>query len=404
VVSSKALLALGSYALTVTILGCSDSTGNSDVKPLKLETLVAGYLTTCGQDAAGGLFCWGATLNGFPAPDTTAPCKDYFLGCLMTPTAAPAPPDLRDITISSGFAHLCGIGSDDAMYCAGYMLVTYDALISLGSTLTKYGPSDPVVAIAAGSTHDCAITTMDQTWCWGDYDYNVRGTGGPVDHDYDFVPNPVAGGWDFSSIVSGATSSCGLLASGQALCWGDPLRVGVNNPPIRVNECGLPTECVDHPVVVNHNRAFTRLAAGIVTCGIDDLTDLYCWGPNTEGWVGDGTTTDRQEPVKINLPGSVVDVFVGTSSSCAIITSGAAYCWGNNHDRQLGAGSTEPYLATPTRLQISKPLSRIAIGWQHGCALDRDKAVWCWGANSQAELGVGDTLPRMKPVQVPRPD
>lgn len=403
--SSLPLAAIGVLGLGITLFGCSDSTSPSVPRPLTLETLVAGGSTTCGLDAAGTLYCWGASLDGFPALDSSAPCVQSFLGCLLTPTAAPAPAGFHDLTMSTGFPHLCGIGDDEAMYCAGLMLVTSDGLVSLGNTLTRYGPADPIAGVASGTTHDCAVTAAGESWCWGDYDYNVRGTGGPVDHDYNFVPNLVAGDWEFASLVSGRAHSCGLLPSGQALCWGYPEMVGVDNPPIRVGECGLPAECVDHPVVVNHSRSFTRLASGgPVTCGIDDLTDLYCWGLNAEGWIGDGTTSDRQEPVEVAVPGSVIDVTVGDFSICAITSTGSAYCWGSNWAGQVGTGDTSAMVSTPTRLQIQAPIERIALGADHGCALDNNKRVWCWGLNSQGQLGVGDTLPHFTPVMVPHPN
>lgn len=129
---------------------------------------------------------------------------------------------------------------------------------------------------------------------------------------------------------------------------------------------------------------------GYHTCAISRSGAVFCWGDNSYGQLGDGTTVSRTLPVRVGgLTGSFVSVSAGEGHTCALDTEGQVFCWGSNNFGQLGIGSwidsREPVLVKalrPGALQIS-------TGAYTTCALDASARVMCWGNGGWGQLGNG---------------
>ena len=86
---------------------------------------------------------------------------------------------------------------------------------------------------------------------------------------------------------------------------------------------------------------FAAVSAGyLYTCGLTTAGVAYCWGFNSIGQLGDGTTTDRASPVLVGGGLSFAAVSTGSGHNCGLTTVGAVYCWGGNLHGQLGDGTT----------------------------------------------------------------
>ncbi|RPA63580.1 serine/threonine protein kinase [Gordonia oryzae] len=144
------------------------------------------------------------------------------------------------------------------------------------------------------------------------------------------------------------------------------------------------------------------------TCAIRDA-QLYCWGSNTNGVLGNGTTTDSSAPVKVNGLGKVTSVDLGWTSACAI-ADGALYCWGGNAQGQLGNGTTNASL-NPTKVDSLHNVTSVTVGADvtlvgdaitsltTTCAV-ADGGTYCWGANHDGQIGDGTTTDRPSPTRV----
>jgi alpha-tubulin suppressor-like RCC1 family protein len=151
---------------------------------------------------------------------------------------------------------------------------------------------------------------------------------------------------------------------------------------------------------------FKKVSAGSShNCGISQDDRLYCWGLNSDGQLGDGTTESKSTPVLVN-PGqmsvneNITDVAAGFSHTCAV-KSGAAFCWGKGASGRLGDGSTvDRYTPVAVDFTSNSGVSAIAAGDQHTCAI-KDGAAYCWGGNGK--LGNGSTSNSTTPVSVSGP-
>lgn len=376
----------------------SDPTGHEEPGQLVLASITSGNSGSCGLKAGNGvLICWGGAGAGILPPSTTGPCNNTGLVCVTRAVEVPTAHTFRQVSTTGLFGHVCGVTTQGGLYCWGEMLVTADFIVPIATTPQVFLASQPVAAVATGDTHDCAVTNGGAAFCWGDNDFNVRGTGGPVSHSFDFIPNPVSGGFTFTAITAGRTHTCGLEASGEALCWGQVEAVGLIAASPDTG-CGLATECVATPVRVAQNRHYKALSAGFqVTCGITTLDELYCWGP------GEANPGALIEPAKVDLPSAVTQVSVGWGIACAIVTGGDAWCWGRNTYGQLGNGSAADLVLPPAKVVDGHSFSAISAGSAHTCALGLEGRTWCWGSNQYGGLGTGDVMDHVKPVKVLAP-
>jgi len=137
---------------------------------------------------------------------------------------------------------------------------------------------------------------------------------------------------------------------------------------------------------------FVQLSAGgSSTCGLTAEGAAYCWGGNSSGQIGDGTTVSRTTPTAVGGILRFRTIVVGATHVCGLTLAGsAAVCWGENSFGQLGdeTTTTRPYSAAVTGGLVFQTLS--AHGGWHTCGLTVTGAVYCWGANGSGQVNGGN--------------
>ncbi|RBP98741.1 RCC1 domain-containing protein, partial [Bifidobacterium xylocopae] len=206
--------------------------------------------------------------------------------------------------------------------------------------------------------------------------------------------------WDFNTPV---TSSMTLTAQWQA--WQFTL-----NPTSGPDTAGNTLHITPPPNPPLPR--FTQISAGeLHTLAIGSDGNTYAWGENGYGQLGDGTTTDHNQPVRVRTPAGVhfTQVSAGDQHSLAIGDDGHAYSWGDNSHGQLGNGSsdTNPH---PTPARVTDPTANttwttISTGRYHSLAIDSDGHAYSWGTNNTGQLGNGnsDLNPHPTPARVTDP-
>ena len=135
-------------------------------------------------------------------------------------------------------------------------------------------------------------------------------------------------------------------------------------------------------------------------CALVHNSGAWCWGFNDDGQLGDGTTTNRSTPVAVSgLPLNLAQIAAADDHTCALLLNQTVKCWGLNSKGQLGDGTTSNS-STPVKVAGLTGAVQIALGDGYTCALLASGDVQCWGLNAFGELGDGGTTDSKSPVQV----
>lgn len=152
--------------------------------------------------------------------------------------------------------------------------------------------------------------------------------------------------------------------------------------------------------IMGAGRTYTKIATGSASsCGLLANGTVECWGQNSYGQVGDGTTTRRYLPVKVLGLSGASDIQAGVYHFCALTSGGAVKCWGRNDAGQIGDGSTANSLAPKQVSGLTSGVTRIFAAHQISCAIINGRTK-CWGRNDYGQLGDGTTTQRPTPVDV----
>ena len=351
------------------------------------------FLNTCAVTTRGAGFCWGSNLNGMLGAGAVDSLKQSAKPIYDTPM--PVDGGLSYAVLSGGFEHTCGVTPGGAAYCWG---ANFNGQLGNGDTTASPTPVAvtgglPFNAVSAGVYHSCGLATGGAIYCWGNNIAGELGNGAPISY-VNSSPVLVSGESSFVAIAAGYQYSCGLTTSGAAYCWGDNVSGELGNG--NLTSSGVPV-----PVAGGLN--FVALSAGDShACGLTRDGAAYCWGSNGSGELGNGTTQKSTSPVAVSGALTFAAISAGQGATCGVTTGGAAYCWGYNGYGQLGNAATPLTNApNPTPLLVSGGLTfaTVSTGYLHTCGVTPQGAAYCWGDNSEGELGDGSTA--IHPTSVP---
>ncbi|HAN31140.1 MAG TPA: hypothetical protein DCQ06_06030, partial [Myxococcales bacterium] len=126
-------------------------------------------------------------------------------------------------------------------------------------------------------------------------------------------------------------------------------------------------------------------------CALLKNKSVACWGRNNYGQLGDGTNLTSGKPVAVKDLKNIIDISAGYQHACAVDQQGKIYCWGYNSSYQLGEGTTTSSKVPVTAAKGITDAIAVSAGYNHTCALRKDKTVVCWGNNSDGQSGGSDS-------------
>lgn len=243
--------------------------------------------------------------------------------------------------------------------------------------------------MAAGSGHTCALTGSSAVFCWGDNAFGQLGTGSFSSTN---TPVRVNGLSNVVALATGATHTCALTETGTVFCWGEGGHGELGN--------GSNTYKVGTPVQVSGLSNVVAVTAGTgFTCALGGDGAVFCWGGNSSGVLGNGSTSSRNTPVAVSGLSNVVAVAAGGFHACALTSDDNVYCWGSGYYGQLGNGNRSGS-NTPVPVGSLSSAISLAAGGNHACAAGASGTTYCWGSGSYGQLGSGSSIDSSTPVPV----
>jgi alpha-tubulin suppressor-like RCC1 family protein len=353
--------------------------------------VAAGEYFTCGIREGNTLWCWGRGTDGELG---NGQAGNELLPQQITRKTA------GWTGVSAGDFHACATRNDGGLWCWGSNLY---GQTGVGTTAGAHRPlqvtspaADGWVSVTAGIDHTCALRADSTLWCWGRNDTGALGIGSTTSQSLpQQVTTPAADGW--TSVNAVANNTCATRGDGTLWCWGfnSSGQLGIGT-----------TTSQDLPQQVTAPAAggWASVVSGATTCATRGDTTLWCWGSGTFGQLGTGSTINESLPQQVSTPAAAgwTSVRVGYGHVCATRTH-ALWCWGLNDFGQLGTGDTaDSQLNTPQR--VTSPTAAgwtlIAAGGDHTCATHTGHALYCWGYNGFGQLGLGTTGQQNTPQHV----
>jgi alpha-tubulin suppressor-like RCC1 family protein len=255
-------------------------------------------------------------------------------------------------------------------------------------------------AIAAGEAFGFALLENGTVKSWGWNVLGQLGIGTTTNHN---EPVAISGLSGVTEVAAGGDTGLALLEGGTVKSWGwneyGQLGDGTTSGPEECVLVGITRSCSTKPVEVT---GFEEEVKQVSMGGDHGLALLKggtveAWGRNQFGQLGDGTTTDRDKPVKVEGLAEVKAVEAGSGYSVALMENGTVKVWGANGLGQLGVGSSEgpekcsttPCSVKPVEATGLSKVTSVSAGFSHSLALLENGTVKSWGSNYEGQLGVG---------------
>ncbi|HEC08209.1 MAG TPA: hypothetical protein ENI86_01420, partial [Acidimicrobiales bacterium] len=272
-------------------------------------------------------------------------------------------------------------------------------------------------AISAGTGNTCAIDTDLQLRCWGQGTNGQLGQGSTTsigDNPGEMGDNlpaiDLGTGHTAARVATTYSRTCAILDDGSLKCWGNNFggslgQGNTNNLGDQPNEMGDNLPSID----LGTGRTAVMVVGGLShVCALLDNGTVKCWGHNTAGQLGQGHTNDiGDNPGEMgdNLPSidlgtgrTAVAIAAGSHHTCAILDDGSLKCWGANTSAQLGLGDAQNRGDQPGEMGDNLPAVNLGTGrtavavssyFEHTCVILDNGSTKCWGNNFFGELGIG---------------
>ncbi|WP_229132995.1 RCC1 domain-containing protein [Bifidobacterium mizhiense] len=406
----------------------------------------SGFSLAVGSD--GNAYAWGNNSNGQLGDGTTI--ERHAPVMVRTPdrkTYPDLPEDFTYLQVSAEGSHSLALGSDGNVYAWGY---NYYGQLGDGTKDDKHAPvrvktpdrktypdlpkDFTYLQVSAGTNHSLAVGSDGNAYAWG---YNSNGRLGdgtsssrnaPVrvkTPDRKTYPDLPAD-FTYLQVSAGTNHSLAVGSDGNVYAWGynDDGRLGDGTTSNRYTPVRVKTP--DRKTYPDLPADFTYLqvsAGDWHSLALGSDGNAWAWGDNSNGQLGDGTTSNRYTPVRVKTPDrktypdlpadfTYLQVSAGSDHSLAVGSDGYAWAWGCNLYGPLGNNTASGYSdmnSVPKRVRdpaspadTSKGLkaAQLSAGDHDSLALGSDGNAWAWGDNTYGQLGNNSTNNKSAPVPV----
>ena len=307
---------------------------------LRFRQVSAGYYSTCGVTTDYRAYCWGDNARGELGDGTTTD--------RLKPVPVAGGRQFRQVEVT--FQHTCGVSyPDHRAYCWGD---NAEGQLGDGARTIRLTPVAVAGTLAfrqvtTGYNHTCGVTTDNRAFCWGNNRVGQIGDSTTVFRRV--KPTRVAGTRQFRQVDAGRDYNCAVTTDDRAFCWGEGRYGQIGNGKLAF---------YFWPRAVAGGLFFSRVSAGAFhTCGETTGNRAYCWGTGGHGELGDGTYTgNRLTPVAVVGGLAFAQVSAGSFQTCGRTPAFVAYCWGSNFYGELGDGTGGIPAKSSTPVAVADPM------------------------------------------------
>jgi len=394
----------------------------SPVQNLRFRTIAAGVDHSLAIDTSGDLWAWGRNSVGQLGNNSTT---NSPVPINLSALAGSPVQNLKFQTIAAG-GHSLAIDTSGNLWAWGS---NYAGQLGNNSTTNSSVPinlsalvGSPVQNLnfqtaSVGSSHSLAIDASGNLWAWGANYYGQLGNNSTTNSTVPINLSTLAGNpaqnVQFESIAANG-HSLAIDTANNLWAWGynNYGQLGNNSTTNSTVPINLST-LAGSPI---QNVKFQTLAAGYGhSLAIDDSNNLWAWGANHSGQLGNNSTTDSPVPINLStLAGSPLqnlqfNFVAAYNHSLAIDASGSLWSWGSNFFGQLGDGNnTTSQSSAPTNLSALANTSSVygvnfrtvSAGYEYSLAIDTAGNLWSWGANDYGQLGNNSTANSYAPINL----
>ncbi len=256
---------------------------------------------SCALDRRGDVYCWGHNGQGQVAPPP------------HTERHRPTRWDQISQAVALDTNHYtgCAVTESGEVHCWGPHGFPEPTLVEGLRDATHIG---------VGDYHRCAVVTGGQVACWGDNSSGQLGDGGTLNRDeVQLIPMLS----DAVQVTAGQGHTCVLQTSGSVKCFGSNSDGQLGDDLLAQLQSLTPTK------VRNLDEATAITAGSRHSCAVtEDDGEVYCWGANDQGQLGDGSTSESTRPVRARGLPAARSVDADDQTTCALTQAGEVYCWG----------------------------------------------------------------------------
>ncbi|HSU95987.1 MAG TPA: Ig-like domain-containing protein [Gemmatimonadaceae bacterium] len=254
-----------------------------------------------------------------------------------------------------------------------------------------------VGTLSTGGDATCGLLPLNRAYCFGTgtllgvtKDTSCFDDLGGSPRPCSLVPLRVGGNLQFTAVSVGDSVACGIILTSHVYCWGDQTYGELGNGISQAGPPALPAL-----VITTQGTAVTlvQISAGHAhACGVDPSGAAYCWGKDATFQLGGGGgkhAVNSSTPIPVWLGSTVhfTSISAGGNHTCALSDAGTAYCWGLNTDGQLGRGTVGDSSDVPAPVSGSQTFIQVSAGFRHTCGLTQSQQIYCWGANDSLQAG-----------------
>ncbi len=316
-------------------------------------------------------------------------------------------------TVSSGYVHFYGGTSTQYEYGSTTVALNNGTVWSVGGN--NYGQLGDgttnnvhqwnwvqavgignAVQVQPGGGHTVALGSDGKIWIWGDNTVGQLAAVSPLYESWPTRTRLTLGSVSTAAVGNDSSGHAFFLTvrrNGEVWGWGSNTNGQLGD--------GTTNDSDTTPVQTYQFSNVVQVAANRNASSYAIKADgtLWAWGYNGTGQLGDNTTIDHHFARQVAGLTGVTAISPGTNHAIALKSDGTVWAWGDNSYGQIGDGTTTQRL-TPVQVSKLTNVSAVAAGDAFNLALKSDGTVWAWGYNGYGQLGNGNTTQQKSPVQV----